>query len=377
MSPDDSSTSSSSPKSNTSNARMLSSRPVAEAIRILQQPSDIDDSDNETSGISNSITDRNVRRKLDEQLLFPVLDIEPKKIPSKADRRNLTSEQLQSKDAKRYMKMISLLSESCKKAIETLCPGEAFHDVVYDISQKLVEDKIFESKKNESNSKSFNKLSSTLISCLEASPHASIQKRTLSAVAVKGFSDVDKIRIDDMHPNLKLSKHGKGRIRSYNDYNALSTGKVLEKTSITHCRMDNNVLQDAVKFILSDDYCAVTSWGTRMIRFANNEIAILPKVIRKHSRPATFESYERMILSTNAKGCGRTTFYQLMRYISSGDQAILKGLDYVTTRLVTEPVELLQDIIHKAMNGKDEVCDMTKKLVYVKNFVEAQMFNSY
>ena len=64
---------------------------------------------------------------------------------------------------------------------------------------------------------------------------------------------------------------------------------------------------------------------------------------------------------------GITTFFCLTKCVTCQDQGVLKGLDYVTARLVTEPIALMQNIITKTISSKEDRDKMTKSLVHAKN----------
>ena len=67
------------------------------------------------------------------------------------------------------------------------CPGISYKDVVFDTATKMLDNKVYDSKKEDS--LSFTNLKSSICACLKVAPKASIQKRVLRAVLVKGTDD--------------------------------------------------------------------------------------------------------------------------------------------------------------------------------------------
>ena len=130
---------------------------------------------------------------------------------------------------------------------------------------------------------------------------------------------------------------------------------------------------DAVKFILSEHNCSMMSWGTKSIKILDNETVVLPKLIRKQSRPAIYEYYQQKLLKTN-EDIKRSTFYNLIKKIKFADQDIFIGLDYVTNILVTEAVELLKYFINKTINNKDII---TNKLIISKTFLKHKYTSNF
>ena len=61
---------------------------------------------------------------------------------------------------------------------------------------------------------------------------------------------------------------------------------------------------------------------------------------------------------------------KLVKHITSNDQGVLRGINYVTTRLINEPVEVLQDVIDKVI--KDEKNVLSKMLIKTTNFLKHQ-----
>ena len=67
---------------------------------------------------------------------------------------------------------------------------------------------------------------------------------------------------------------------------------------------------------------------------------------------------------------GRTAFFFLTKNVTFQDLGILKGLDYVTARIFTKPIELMENIITKTISSKEHRDKTTKCLSHAKNFLK-------
>ena len=82
------------------------------------------------------------------------------------------------------------------------------------------------------------------------------------------------------------------------------------------------------------------------------------------------EGYLEEVLLDNDKLC-RNTMYQVVGNITTCDEVGLSAIDYVTSSLVNETCEVLQNIISKCIESKlqDEA---TKLLLSARNFLKHQ-----
>ena len=112
--------------------------------------------------------------------------------------------------------------------------------------------------------------------------------------------------------------------------------------------------------------------GQKEITSADGEESYtLPKLIRKQNIAQMYEQYEDWKVSNNKTGVLQTTFFKLVKHITSNDHGIPRGIDYVTTRLVNESVELLKEIIDKTI-VENEQKKFSKMLTKTKTLMKHQ-----
>ena len=152
---------------------------------------------------------------------------------------------------------------------------------------------------------------------------------------------------------------------------------------ISRCRFDENVLHDAVMFILSIDNVSTISWGTKEIKLSNEETITLPSLTRRKSPKHIYEGYlawcnEREINSSiddpcQCISCGK--FYEILGQITAGGEKMLAAVDYVTGSLVNDQVTLLQRIIDDLLDA-DLIPVMTNYIAIMRIFLK-QHYDSH
>ena len=128
------------------------------------------------------------------------------------------------------------------------------------------------------------------------------------------------------------------------DYESLMNGTPIEKKIQRSCNTNMRIISEAVGFILQKDHITTTAWGYREFNLSVTETIILPKLCRKISPLMLWTKYCSIHEKPNR--LGRTTFYYVVKDLTSSNRDIITSVDYVQALLVTEPVEMLQNIIH-------------------------------
>ena len=74
--------------------------------------------------------------------------------------------------------------------------------------------------------------------------------------------------------------NGEVRKNARLDYERLCNDEALQIKKPTFSRIDDDTLMKAVQFILSQDNCVSTSYGTKKVRLSRTEIIHLPRFQR-------------------------------------------------------------------------------------------------
>ena len=68
---------------------------------------------------------------------------------------------------------------------------------------------------------------------------------------------------------------------------------------------------------------------------------------------------------------GRSSFYEIVRTVTSSDFKLLQAVDYVTGRLVHSPISSLQDMVDKFATGSKRK-ELTTQIEVMRNFLKVQ-----
>ena len=105
--------------------------------------------------------------------------------------------------------------------------------------------------------------------------------------------------------------------------------------------MNEGVVAEAVSLILCKDHIIKTSWGQREFDLSKTEKVILPMLCWKVSPHTLWKTYSTTCDNKKLRiNC--STFYNLVKDLTSSGREIVKSIDYVQALLVAEPIELLQ-----------------------------------
>ena len=171
----------------------------------------------------------------------------------------------------------------------------------------------------------------------------------------------------------KLIQNSIKRKQVQNDAEAIENKKGLQK--ITYSRQSKNsaAIHNAVKFILRADKVQHLSWGYTEFDLGDNEIVVLPNLLRCQSREHLWIDYSKTTKDKEKKDrLGRTLFIEIASNITrGGDYKAVSCVDYVLGNLVNDPVERLQLIIETIFASKSNDCvkfseDLTKLRDFLK-----------
>ena len=104
------------------------------------------------------------------------------------------------------------------------------------------------------------------------------------------------------------------------------------------------VVEEAVKFILSESIVVAISYSTIFVKLSKTEIVELSSLTRKKTQFEIYKDYTKVI-ANDEKMVSRTTMFKLMNHLTSNGEDILTAINYISAIFVNEPCEMLQDVI--------------------------------
>ena len=88
------------------------------------------------------------------------------------------------------------------------------------------------------------------------------------------------------------------------------------------------------------------SYGTKIAQLSEKETIELPRFQRKRSRIDIIKAYLNLT-SKDDNQVSQRSMYSILNNVTASDQESFYAIDYVTSLLVNETSELMQDIIDK------------------------------
>ena len=170
-------------------------------------------------------------------------------VPTQKDRFSQTANEMNEKNPKKFNQLSSVIANVCHRVVKMFVGNAALEDVIADTAAKMTKYSSLDNKK---------RLFKASVQCLRGAANTSIEKRTLQALLV-GSADVNELRNEC--PDLKLHQGGGKRKKAADNFKRMLGGGSLEKQVINRARYSIEEITDAVNFILSDDNCAMFSWG--------------------------------------------------------------------------------------------------------------------
>ena len=247
------------------------------------------------------------------------------------------------------------MSQKClDQTLVAICPGPSRTQLKLDLVQDIQRKEEFGTRKQKTEKdfeKINNKIIHVLFTMLKNSKNASIEKRVLRAVVAKTLK---KGMIQQKCNTYGIMDITSGSIvhKINQDFKSLMNGIPIEKKVQTRRKITDQVLTNAVSFILQKDHITTTSWGEKEFNLNKHETIILPKLCRKMSQMNLWKAYVSAYEAT--KCIGRTTFYYLVKDLTSSNRDIVTSVDYVQALLVTEPVELLQQVVNSLVHTTEK-----------------------
>ena len=286
------------------------------------------------------------RKKIESKIsqlidMFELPQYQKSVLPS-ASKRN-TSTNLRKDNQLRYSRMVHLGHKLINGVLQSLCPGPSRSLLQKDILKKMTRG--YEINGMDTDEARYNRISNALCLCTKMSKKNTIERRICRAILYNSVTG--KKQLEEMMERYDFTfSHGDARKKARSDFDLLSKGEVITMKKKYFARIDDNVLLKAVNFILSEDNCVSTSYGTKVVQLSEHENIQLPRFQRKRSRIDIIRAYLNLT-SDDKSQLSQRSMYNILNYITSTDQASLYAIDYVTSLLVNETAEVIQDIIDK------------------------------
>lgn len=274
-----------------------------------------------------------------------------------------------------------LLNAGCKSVLSLLraiCPGPSLPLLQYAVIQKVARANLnpntqFNTHKlhkdlMKSEAK-FERLINSITRVLRSSSRGSINRQVLRSILVDGIAsrmELRSILLSNQLPGIS----GSCRVIAKKDMEQMLNGISLEKWKYSRKKCSDASCHFAVEFILDSSNVHTLSWGSIDYHISATELVVLPKLCRKMSRHSIITRYFQKIneSTNNIDRLSKSSFYKILQHITHSDEQILTSIDYVSTLLVTEPIEALQDIIEKLIPQHDQkhLTDQLQRLTMLR-----------
>jgi hypothetical protein len=269
-----------------------------------------------------------------------------------------TDEELWKSKPQAWSAMRQSIMDMTIKGCEIVYPKNSqalLHDVATSLKGEVPESKLFE------------KLLTTLINAYDASPAKSAQWRLARSVLVKGLPRKYRKELSSAG-RLKIS--GSAQTRAWKDMGLILEGCELIKSMASRRKVDEEIVKDCVAWILTQENVCVFSWGVKHVRLSENEVVILPRVTRRKLIVHLYKDYVDEF--SGQPRLGRTSFYEVVKAVTSGEEKIFTAVDYVTGVLVHDTMDKLQTIIEDFSTNDEVKKELTRNLELWKNFLKHQ-----
>lgn len=236
-----------------------------------------------------------------------------------------------------------------------------------------IETSIGEQAPSQNKERFYNKLIENIALAFKASPFNSAQKRALRAVIVNALS-VAELSIVEKKYDVKIGSTGSSRINASRDFEDMMNEKLLEKKKQHRRKISLDTIRNVVRSQLSWDNCQHVYWKSRKIVLSETEIyEHFPKLMRKISMSTQWDEYQKATrhLPKESK-VGRSTYIKIMGAITYHDPVVIQAVDYVTGELVTDTIELMQDVLEKMVKHGDSYNNLEVMLTLCRHFLKNQ-----
>ncbi|GBG24245.1 Hypothetical Protein FCC1311_004632 [Hondaea fermentalgiana] len=299
----------------------------------------------DSNGRANANAGNEIAPSVDE--LQKVLGWDPESLatlPDLSAREN--NKLLRVEDPAGWKAMEDMLQESIVTIAKTLCPANAM-DLVYDVAAKILKQN---AQTEVSTRKEIRNVTNALATIIEKSPRRTVQRRVAHAVLVKGLQ---LKTITQLRDEKGFTLGSSTREKAYLDFRRMASGEILQRSVISRTTFNADGLEEAVRFLLSEENLSKLSWSNHTIHLSARESVELPVLIRRKPECQIYGSY--VIHSSNngdaskpKAAISRSSFYKLLSLLTVGsadETEVDPNKDAWTGMLVDDPCVLMHRII--------------------------------
>ena len=267
-------------------------------------------------------------------------------IPNVNQRENIDN--LSEINKRKWTQMVNVSVQCLNQLVDIMCPGPSMTKLKKDIGIKLVKDSKDEVEDDTTDYETLmTGMLKDMFLMMKNAKNGSIEKRVIKAILCNTMRRKYVQKFCKEY-NCEDLTTGNTKIISKADYKNLMDGFAIKERKQSRARVEETLIKEAVSFILHKEHVFTTSWGDKVFQLGTDtdETIILPKLCRKISPKDLWSSYVSKSNSTGSKKLGRSTFYYIVRDLTTTSKEIVRSIDYVQALLVTEPIEVLQEIIN-------------------------------
>lgn len=277
------------------------------------------------------------------------------------------SESIQQDIPSRFNRMVNFIVKCFEIITSSICPGPSLHSLreasINRLGHLIIKNNKSKTKRSNEGSKQnklsnkindsvyepkWDRLADVVCNCAKALKKGSIERRVSRAILYNGVTIGDFKKLLRKH-DMKFG-HSQPMRQAKADYEELVKGNKLEKKKVTFSRVSDDDVKFAVEFILSPENIVTRSYGVKDVTISKHETIRLPRIQRTKSRKMIINEYiEHASRNTSVQMLSKTSMYYILNEITSSDVKTICAVDYVSTILVNDTVEVLQNIIDKCI----------------------------
>eukprot|EP01045_Picozoa_sp_COSAG04_P011537 COSAG04_NODE_744_length_10648_cov_52.358233_9_plen_385_part_00 len=201
----------------------------------------------------------------------------------------------------------------------------------------------------------------SLVEAVEATERTSVEGKTLRAVLCKDGVPEDVDEDADLPSKWTAERH-------FNEL--VSEGSVPMGTGRAVQRVSDEIIRNAVSFIMLPKNTSMYSWGFKKVKIGDRweQIECLS---RKRSRAAMWLDYDSTF-SSEARLC-RTSFYVVVKAITGKQHKSVTAIDYIVAETINSNQERLKLMISGEIRGRNAtlanalIDEMEQVFRWVKN----------
>lgn len=209
-----------------------------------------------------------------------------------------------------------------------------------------------------------------MVRAMLAAPRGSVELRVLRAALCSAYP---RAAIKDALPAAsKLSICSNTFTAARHDFDELLQGHSLASTKHTRARFNPAQIDAAVSFILSEQYVGPLTWGWRKVPLNGFQEAKVPAFVRNVSKTHMYQQYAVADVGQDMPKLSRSTIFELISMLTTGQELLLSQTDLATVKLVHENLHRAERMIIQFIANPQEQKYMLRMKAVLANFLENQ-----